>query len=166
MQATYTTHRLLLQELTLSDTEFIRELVNTPEWIRFIGNRNIKTEEDAARYIQKIIDNPNISYWVVKLKEKETPAGVITFIKRDYLDHYDIGFAFLSRYTRKGYVYEAAMAVLNDAIKNDGHTRILATTIRENENSIELLEKLGLRFYKEITIENELLSVYSVSTDR
>ena len=58
MQTNYTTARLLLDELKLHDAEFIMELVNTPEWIKFIEERNINSKEEAITYIQKIIDNP------------------------------------------------------------------------------------------------------------
>jgi RimJ/RimL family protein N-acetyltransferase len=166
MQNNYNTHRLLLNEINLNDAEFISVLVNTPEWIKFIGDRNIGSIADANEYIQKIISNPNTNFWVVRIKDQQIPIGIITFIKRDYLDHYDIGFAFLAEYTKKGYAYEASIAVLNDAIKNSIHKHILATTVKENTNSIQLLEKLGLSFYKEIENENELLQVYSVTADK
>ena len=166
MQDTYTTDRLLLHEINLDDAEFISELVNTPEWIKYIGDKNIKSIADANEYIQKIINNPNTIFWVVRIQDQQIPIGIITFMKRDYLDHYDIGFAFLSKHTKKGYAQEASIAVLNDAIKNSNHKQILATTVKENTNSIQLLEKLGLRFYKEIINENRLLQVYSVTADK
>jgi RimJ/RimL family protein N-acetyltransferase len=166
MQHTYNTHRLLLNEINLDDAEFISELVNTPEWIKFIGDRNIRSTADANEYIQKIISNPNTNFWIVRTQDQQIPIGIVTFIKRDYLDHYDIGFAFLAKHTKKGYAHEASIAVLNDAIKNSNHKQILATTVKENTNSIQLLEKLGLRFYKEIQNENELLLVYSITADK
>jgi RimJ/RimL family protein N-acetyltransferase len=163
MQNNYNTSRLVLDELKLSDAEFILELVNTPEWIKFIGERNINNKEDAAAYIQRIIDNPDINYRVVKIKDEHTPIGIVTLIKRDYLDHHDIGFAFLTSYGKKGYAYEAAAAVLGDILKDPAHTQVLATTVKDNINSIQLLEKLGLKFSNEIKIENEILRVYAVA---
>jgi RimJ/RimL family protein N-acetyltransferase len=136
--------------------------VNTEEWIKFIGERNIKTADAAKAYIQKLINNPNINYWVVKLQD-ETPVGVITFIKRDYLEHHDIGFAFLPGHAKKGYAYEAASTVLNDVMKNAACSTVLATTVPANEKSIALLEKLGLSFSKEIDHEKEKLLVYSIT---
>lgn len=166
MQNNYLTNRLILNELNLNDHEFIRELVNTPEWIKFIGDRNIKIQEEAKVYIQKIIDNPNINYWVVKLKEENVSIGIVTFIKRDYLEHYDIGFAFLPKYANKGYAYEASITILNDVINNSIHKQILATTVKENTHSIKLLEKLGLRFEKEFENGKDLLLIYSVTVDK
>lgn len=165
MEAKYKTERLSLNELSLIDTKFINELVNTLEWIKFIGDRNIRTEEDAKNYIQKIIGNHNITYWVVKLNSENISIGIITFIKRDYLENYDIGFAFLQKYSKKGYAYEASMTVLNDAINNKNHRQILATTVKENINSIKLLEKLGLTFKNEMEVGKDLLMIYSVTND-
>ena len=163
MENNYTTERLLLSKLCFDDYEFINQLVNTQEWIEFIGDRNIITEEDAKNYVQKIIDNPNVIYWVVKLKTENTRIKIITFIKRDYLEHNDIGFAFLPKYAKKGYAYEATIEVLKDAITNKNHNRILATTIKENINSIKLLEKLGLSFKNEIEVGKDLLQIYSTT---
>jgi len=155
-----TTARLAIEPLSLSDNKFILELVNTDGWLKFIGNRNINSEMEAASYIQKIIDNPDTAYFVVKLKDK-TKIGIITFIKRDYLENHDIGFAFLPAFGNNGYAYEAANAVLMNVTRIYHLSHILATTIPENINSIKLLKKLGLLFEKEIEVENIKLHVYS-----
>lgn len=165
MEINYTTERLSLTKLGLDDYEFINQLVNTFEWKKFIGERNIKTEADAKNYVQKIMDNPNVVYWVVKSKTENVKIGIITLIKRDYLEHYDIGFAFLSEYTKNGYAYEATIAIINDAIENKNHNQILATTIKENINSIKLLDKLGLTFKNEIKAGNDLLQIYAITRD-
>jgi ribosomal-protein-alanine N-acetyltransferase len=125
MKNNYSTDRLLLNEINLKDAEFILELVNTPEWIKFIGDRNVGDITDANEYIQKIISNPNAHFWVVRIRDQQIPIGIITFIKRDFLDHHDIGFAFLAKYTKKGYAYEATITVLNDAIKYSIYKQIL-----------------------------------------
>ena len=103
---------------------------------------------------------------MVKLKDDKTAIGVVTFIKRDYLDHHDIGFAFLPDFCGSGYAYEATLAVLNKMVQQHNHSHILATTIPENSNSIKLLEKLGLQFEKEIKVEKETLHVYAVSIEK
>jgi [ribosomal protein S5]-alanine N-acetyltransferase len=162
MQNKLTTARLELSPLELSDSPFIFDLLNTENWIRFIGNRNINSDEDAVNYILKIRDNLDARYKVVRLKDELTPIGVITFIKRHYLDHWDIGFAFLPKYAKKGYAFEATKAVL-DEVKNDkSHEFILATTLKDNINSINLLEKLGLKYYKDILIGDDNLMLFSM----
>ena len=166
MEVSFTTERLLLNPLKLADADFIQKLVNTPQWISFIGNRNVTTREAALGYIQNIINNPTIRYWVVKLKKGEVPIGVVTFIKREHLAHPDIGFAFLPAYTQKGYAYEAA-AVVMDYLKQEGScSHILATTFKDNISSIKLLEKLGLQYTGEINKEGESLLLYSLAVDQ
>lgn len=160
MQNNLTTTRLVLNSLNLNDKAFIFNLVNTPNWIKFIGDRNVLSLEDAANYIQKILDNPNAHYKIVRLKETLQPIGVITLIKRHYLDHPDIGFAFLPDYYKKGYAFEATNSVLDAIISDKTHTHILATTFKDNVNSIQLLGKLGLTYQKDILVGDDELMVF------
>ncbi len=166
MKTLLVTSRLLLIKLNITHASFIYELVNTPEWIKFIGERNIRTQEEAAVYVQNLMVNQSLDYWVVQLKDQPIPMGIITFIKRSYLEFHDIGFAFLPAYKKKGYAYEATKAILFEVIKNTKDPFILATTLKENVNSIKLLERLGLRFEKAIQPENTELLVYSICKDR
>jgi len=166
MQATIATSRLLLEPLSQNDNHFILELVNSEGWLKYIGDRNIHCPEEAAAYIQKINSAPNITYWVVKRKEDATPIGIVTFIKRDFLEHHDIGFAFLPAFTNQGYAFEATQKGLSHITSNAQHAYILATTLPENKNSIRLLEKLGLRLSKEIEVANEKLHLYQMATGK
>jgi [ribosomal protein S5]-alanine N-acetyltransferase len=161
MNAIFTTERLNLRLLAPSDQYFIIELLNSEGWLRFIGNRNIGTPEEARAYIQRILDNPATTYWIAELKADQTPVGIITLIKRDYLESHDIGFAFLPAFGGMGYAFEAANTVLKSLMESGHHTKILATTIPENTASIRLLKKMGLEFESEIVIQQETLHVYS-----
>ncbi len=165
-QVSITTDRLLIQPITVHDCDFIRELVNTAGWLEFIGDRNINSTADATGYIQKIIDNPHTVYWVVNLKDAQSAIGIITFIKRDYLDYHDIGFAFLPAYTGRGYAYEAAAAVLHNILRRYKDPYILATTNSNNVNSIRLLKRLGMYYEKEIEAAGEKMQVYAASTGK
>jgi RimJ/RimL family protein N-acetyltransferase len=160
------TRRLLIAPLTVNDAGFIFELVNTEGWLTFIGNRNIRTQTEAKAYIQKIIGNPEITYWVVKLKEDQIPMGIVTFIKRDYLPHPDIGFAFLPGFTGKGYAFEATRAVLDQLLCSNRLTYILATTVPGNVKSIRLLNKLGLQFERQTASANGKVDVYAAPVAR
>jgi len=101
--ASIKTTRLHITSLNKEDNGFILELVNTPGWLKFIGNRNINTAEEASAYIERINNNKNIRYWVVRLVQDETAIGIVTLIKRDHLKYPDIGFAFLPQFGSKGY---------------------------------------------------------------
>lgn len=153
--------RLTIQPLAAADNAFIFELVNSPGWKQFIGERHVHTLEDADAYIQKILHDPKVQYWVVRSRELQEPVGVVTLIKRDYLDHHDIGFAFLPQQSRQGFAFEASVAVLQYLLPNYTSTHILATTLPDNVNSIGLLEKLGLRFDREIQPGNEPLLLFA-----
>lgn len=163
MKSQITTPRLLLEPLSLKEIPFIFELLNSEGWIKFIGTRNIQSQEDAAKYIQKILDNPDCLYLVFRLKESGQPVGLITLIKREYLEHHDIGFALLPGFERKGYSFEASKQVVQELISSGLHTKILAITMKDNYKSIRLLEKLGLEFEKEIMEDDETLLQYSIS---
>lgn len=154
------TERLILCHLSETDAPFIFELLNTPEWIQFIGDRGIKTMDDAKLYIQngpvKSYSRFGFGLFLVKLKADQTPVGMCGLIKRDSLEDVDIGFAFLAPYTGKGYAFEAATATLNYATTVLKLQRVVAITNEDNVQSIRLLEKIGLRFEKKIKFESEM----------
>jgi RimJ/RimL family protein N-acetyltransferase len=161
------TERLKLREFTLADKLFIIELVNSPGWVKFIGDRNIKTEEQAEAYLENGPMNSYNKYGfglsLVEIKDSMQPIGMCGLLKRADLDHPDIGFAFLPEFTGKGYAYEMAAATLSHAKKVLNHELILAITLPENKNSIKLLEKIGMTFSKPIRLPNQLndLLLYS-----
>jgi RimJ/RimL family protein N-acetyltransferase len=161
MQNNIITGRLNLTLLTLDDRDFIVKLLNTKGWIEYIGDRNVHTNDDAIAYISKITSTQNLFYWVVRTKDDSIPMGIVSFLKRSYLENFDIGFAFLPEFNGYGYAYEAAKEILSAVSQTPGYYPVLATTIPQNVNSIKLLTKLGLHFEKEIEVENEKLHIYS-----
>jgi [ribosomal protein S5]-alanine N-acetyltransferase len=163
MRESYQTDRLKLDLLSPPDAGFILRLLNSAGWLKFIGDRNIHSTQDALNYIEKTVANPKITYWVVRSVGENLSMGMVSFIKRDYLENHDIGFAFLPEFSGNGYALEAAKVVLTDLLKAPDHQTILATTLKENRNSIRLLEKLGFRFKKEIEPGGEKLQLYSIS---
>jgi RimJ/RimL family protein N-acetyltransferase len=144
------TDRLLLRHLTTDDTAFILELLNEPSFIQNIGDRNVRTEDDAMRYI---VNGPIESYdkygfglFMVELKDSSVPIGMCGLLKRDNLADVDVGFAFLPKYWMKGYAFESASAVLKYAKETVGLKRILGIVNPDNAASIRVLEKLGLKY--------------------
>lgn len=162
----FITERLVIRPLSDEDSTFMLELLNTDGWLKFIGNRHVSNKAEALEYIKKINGNTTIHYWSVCMKSDLQSIGMLTFIKRDYLAHNDVGFAFLPAYAGKGYAFEAAsklMAFLRDQKKI---APILATTIPGNTTSIKLLEKLGLHYEKKIMVEAQELLLYSTTPDK
>ena len=154
------TERLSLIPLNVDDASFIFHLVNTKGWIQFIGDRNILNVGLSKMYIQQLLDNDKINYWVVHLKKEKIPIGVVTIIKKDYLPFHDIGFAFLEKYQRNGYAFEAAERIISYAMNELKMENIAAVTNLENIRSIQLLEKLGLHFHDIIENNGENLNLY------
>lgn len=154
------TERLSLIPLNIDDATFIFHLVNTKGWIQFIGDRNILNVGLSKMYVQQLLDNENINYWVVHLKKENIPIGVVTIIKKDYLPFHDIGFAFLEKYQGKGYAFEAAERIIHYAMNDVKMENIAAVTQLDNIRSIQLLEKLGFHYHGIIENNGENLTLY------
>jgi RimJ/RimL family protein N-acetyltransferase len=144
------TERLVLRRLTTDDAPFVLELLNDPAFLRYIGDKGVRTHADACRYIET---GPMASYerhgfglLRVELKDGGEPIGMCGLLKRDYLADVDIGFALLPAHRSKGYTLEAASAVLAHATGALGLERVLAITSPDNVASVGLLERLGFRF--------------------
>ncbi|MFC5460332.1 GNAT family N-acetyltransferase [Massilia niabensis] len=148
------TGRLRLRHMAASDAAFMLDLLNEPSYLRFIGDRGVRTLDAARDYIlggpADMLRRLGFSFYVVELEESGSPVGVCGLAKRDFLDDVDIGYAFASPHWGQGYAYEAASAVLAHAKNDIGLKRIVATVRPDNAASIRLLEKLGLRFERSI----------------
>ena len=154
-----TTARLTLRPFVPADAPFIAELVNQPSWLRNIGERNVRSLEDAVGYIQK---GPMASYakhgfglWRVDRTADGTPVGMCGLLKRDHLEIPDIGFAYLERYQGQGYGKEAAAGTLAYAHTTLGQPRIAAVIDPANTPSIRIVERLGLRYVRPILMPGD-----------
>ncbi len=153
------TDRLYLSQLSVEDAPFIYELLNTPSWLAYIGDRGVNTLDDARAYI---LNGPIASYtrfgfglYLVRLNESQLPIGLCGLLKRDALEDADIGFAFLPEHVGKEYAYEAASAVLTYAQTTLNLKRVAAITVPANQRSIRLLERLGLHYEAMITLTGD-----------
>lgn len=143
------TTRLKLTELDGGDVQFVFDLFNDPDCLRFIGDRGVKTLADAQKYLQnRLIDSyrkNGFGLYKVTLKHDETPLGICGLVKRDAITAPDIGFAFLPDHRSQGYCTEASQAILKWVQGNNISQTILAYTNPDNAASIKVLEKLGLK---------------------
>lgn len=153
------TARLILRRLTTDDAEFMLALLNEPSFLRFIGDRGVRTIEDAERYI---INGPVESYarlgfglYLTARKDDGVSIGICGLLKRPALADVDIGFAFLPSSWGQGYGLESAQAVMEHGARDFGLTRIVAITSPGNRASKVLLGKLGLRFEEMIRLSPE-----------
>jgi len=153
------TPRLNIRELTVDDAEFIFGLVNEPSFLENIGDKGVRTLEDARQFI---LEGPWASHrergygqFLVELKEGGEAIGVCGLLYREALEVSDIGCAFLPEYWRQGIAYEAACAVMEYGRSTLGIEKIVGLTSEENVASIKALEKLGMSFERMVKMSDD-----------
>jgi RimJ/RimL family protein N-acetyltransferase len=163
------TERLTLRRLELGDAEFILGLLNDPSFLRFIGDKKVRTLEDAREYISS---GPIASYerhgfglYLTERREDGVPIGICGLLKRESLKDVDIGFAFLPRFWSKGYAFESASAVMTYARSVLGLGRVVAITSPENDPSIRLLTKLGMKFESMVRLSEDSPEIRLFATE-
>jgi ribosomal-protein-alanine N-acetyltransferase len=142
------TARLTLRRLDEDDAAFAFDLVNDADFLRFIGDKGVRTLEDAKAYLRS---GPLASYakhgfglFRVARKADDVPVGFCGLLRREYLPAADIGYAFLPAHRGLGYAIESGAAVLEYGRRVHGLTSVLAMTHPDNAGSIRVLERLGL----------------------
>lgn len=143
------TPRLKARELALSDAAFLVALLNDPSWLENIGDRGVRSQADAERYIRDTIWAPyqaaGYGMYAVQLRSAQKPIGICGLVKRDFLSAPDLGVALLPDFTGFGYASEVARAVMAHAHGTLGIQQLYALVRRGNHRSIRLLERLGFR---------------------
>lgn len=143
-------------------------LVNEPSWLRFVGDRGVRTLDDARKYI---LEGPVASYerlgfgmYRVELKATGAPIGICGLVKRDSLGDVDLGYALLPAHWGRGYAFEAASAVLAFARGELGLRRVVAVTASDNTASVRVLEKLGMRYERKVRLsaDDEEISLFAI----
>jgi len=140
------TERLRLRPFHESDAPMVLELLNDPAWLRFIGDRKVRSLDDARDYVRKLsggYERNGFGLYLVERKDDREPLGMCGLVKRDTLRDPDLGFAFLARHRGAGYAEEAARATLAHAKSDLGLPRLAAIATPDNERSARLLERLG-----------------------
>lgn len=142
------TDRVLLRKVEETDAAFILRLLNEPGWLEYIGDKGVRTMEDAVHYIttgpRAMYNREGFGLFLVERKGNQAPIGLCGLIKREGLDDVDIGYALLSEYHGQGFAFEAAKGTLVYA-KEMGLKRLIAITTKDNHSSVKLLEKLGMK---------------------
>lgn len=155
----YETDRVIIRPTQLDDASFLLELMNTPKWIQFIGDRKVHSEEDAKKYIEERmfpqLERLGYSNNTVIRKSDHVKIGTCGLYDREGLDGVDIGFAFLPQYEGQGYAFESSNKLMELAQNKWNLRRIGAITLEDNKSSQRLLERLGLRFQKVMKLEED-----------
>ena len=152
------TERTIVRKLTLEDADFIYELMRSEGFLKYIGDRNIQTLEDAENYIRDSFlgayQDRKFGYYLVENEQGER-AGIAGFLKKEHLENEDFGFAFLPSKMRKGYAYEASVALLKFGQESFKFKVLDAETLSANVASRKLLEKLGFEEIQELESTEE-----------
>lgn len=142
--------RLIIKEALVSDAPFYFQLFNDPDWIQFIGDKNLKSIEETRVYLKDILFRNSklggLGFFTVILKETNKPIGASTALQRDKLDFIDIGYAFLPEGRGKGYATEATKLIIEYIRTKFKQKKVLALTMPKNEKSQKLLKNLGFEF--------------------
>lgn len=145
--------------MTGADADFIRQLLNEPSFLRFIGDREVRTTDDAGQFIdrryQQSYREHGYGLYVVESRASGDSMGICGFVRRDSLPAVDIGFAFLPRYEGQGLAFESASATLHYGRQTLGLARVLAIAQTDNTRSVALLNRLGFVFDSLITMPGE-----------
>jgi len=166
MAAILETDRLMLRNIEPDDAAFMLDLVNQPTYHKYIGDKGVRTITDAKNFINNVVSKSYVEngfgHYVIELKgEAKIPIGTCGFVNRASLDDPDVGFALLPQYEKKGYAFEAADAVMKYGREQLGMKRIAAITTQDNEASIKLLGRLGLKFERLIEMPTgEVLNLF------
>jgi RimJ/RimL family protein N-acetyltransferase len=155
------TERLYFEPLAPKHAQFVIQLLNTNGWIHFIGDRQVHTEADALAYIDRINNRPTTYYQVFALLETQEPIGIVTLLKRDEFDYFDIGFAMLPAYHGKGLAFEASQQQLNAIIATHQFEQLIAICTSDNVASIALLKRLGFECQSYFEEEGTAMSLFA-----
>jgi protein-tyrosine-phosphatase/RimJ/RimL family protein N-acetyltransferase len=152
--AVFESPRLRMRRVSEQDAPFILALLNDPGWLRYIGDRGVRTLGDARRYIEqgpcRMYAEHGFGLYLIERKDDGAPLGLCGLIRRDTLPDVDIGFALAEPFRGQGYAFEAAAATLRYARESLKLARVVAIALPENHASTRLLERLGLRFERTI----------------
>jgi [ribosomal protein S5]-alanine N-acetyltransferase len=159
----------VLRKLSGDDAELILRLLNEPSFLRFIGDKGVRTLEDARAYIRTgpvdSYDRHGFGLYLVVRRADGVPIGICGLLKREALADVDVGFAFLPEYWSKGYAFESASAVLVYARRVLGLTRIVAVANPDNAGSIRVLEKLGMGFERMVRLSDDAPEIKLFASD-
>jgi len=150
------TDRLVIREITNQDAAKLVELLNSEGFLQNVGDRGVRTEEQAVELIETRygIGYPDYGLFAVELKKDNTWLGTVSYLKRDNLEYDDVGYAFLPKHFGKGYAIESTAAIVEWA-KEKGARALYGVVDHHNTPSQRLLEKLQFKKAGTVVMEGE-----------
>jgi len=163
------TKRLYLRRLLRDDAEFILQLLNEPSWLEYIGDKQVSNLNEAKKYIElsaiTMYQEFGFGLFLVADRHTDEAIGLCGLMKRDNLQHADLGYAFLPEFWQQGFAVEAVNCVLKYAKEQHQMSKLLALTKSSNTSSINLLKKVNFQFNRDLKLfdDQENLQIYELS---
>ncbi len=162
----FETKRLHLKPTDIDDAEFVLRIMNSPKWLKYIGDRKVRTLKDAKTYINNkmtpLLEKRGFSNYTMITKSDDVKIGSCGLYDREDIDGIDIGFALLPEHEGLGYAYEAASKILESAKEIFHLKKLSAITTPENIASQNLLKNIGLEFVNLIEVHDERLMIFEI----
>lgn len=121
----------------------------TEDVIPLLDEQHYENGPQVSNHLKQLADDPSILYWgpwLAILKSDNTIIGDMGFKGApDERGAVEIGYGLLAEYRGKGYATEAVAALVDWARKQDGIHKIKAETLVDNQESIRVLEKTGMK---------------------
>lgn len=154
---TLTTPRLLMRQLLEEDAEELYLLNSDPAVLHFTGDKPFASVEAAREFIRGY--DQYTKYRRGRLGMFLETGAFVGWCGLKYhpeTDETELGFRLKQAYWNKGYATEAARASLDYGFKQLGLFTIMGRVIKDNTASIRVLEKIGMRYWKDFDFEGEV----------
>lgn len=166
------TDRLILREMTVDDESLMFQLNSDVEVQRELRSDCVTTEE-TREIIKRILiqyEVNGIGRWLVFLKDTNEFLGWAG-LKIETCEVYgrtafvDLGYRILPQYWNKGYMTEAAKALVKYGFETMNYDTICAYIFTENIASAKVLQRAGLKYIGSFQYENESNDWYQISKE-
>jgi RimJ/RimL family protein N-acetyltransferase len=146
----FSTDRLLIRKLKVSDLDAFHEMQRNPNVMRYTGDTTKTKEEDIAslNHVLACYDKPNNDFWIWAIVRKSDGilVGTCAIIKTELHEHNEtikdeIGFRFTEKFWGNGYATEITSALISYAFEKHGKSELVAEVDELNIASVKILER-------------------------
>lgn len=148
------TDRLILRPFTIDDIEPSYLMNLDPEVSKYTGDGGIVDQNEIERRIREDVMGDYQKYgfgrMAVELKNENNFIGFCGLKYLPEMDEVDLGYRFIRKYWGRGFATEAGQVILDYGFVNLQLDKIIGLALPENKASINVLQKLGFQFEKNI----------------
>eukprot|EP01040_Poterioochromonas_malhamensis_P001047 gene1049-1111_t len=166
------TERLILRELILDDVHYMFELDSNEQVQQYCEKCPLTSPDQSREIIERIrkqYEENGIGRWIVFVKETNEFIGWAGLkMESDVNGHerfVDLGFRILPQYWNRGYMTEAAKALVQYGFNTMKYDKICAWILSDNPGSIRVVEKAGLKRISNFVYEDEENEWYEITRE-